>query len=114
MFLRVFRRWLESFVLPDPQVDTAAILRHNAAILSRAEADRERAACDICSGRSQYLCPICRTPISYHSHENDFLCDTHSFVNPIRVSDMAQMDGHGRCGITRVLRTQHERIKSAL
>ena len=61
--------------------------------------EREEAACDICSGRSKYFCPICKEPISTHTHENDFLCATHSFVNPIRESDGALISGDGCIGV---------------
>lgn len=56
-------------------------------------ADRE--TCDICSGRSRYLCPKCLEPLLNHSHENDFICATHSFVNPIREGDGAIINGDG-------------------
>ena len=51
--------------------------------------------CEICAG-VVYLCPICREPISEHSHENDFICKTHSFVNPIREHDGARINGDGQ------------------
>lgn len=57
-------------------------------------------ACDLCSGRSVYLCPHCREAISSHSHENDFICERHGFVSPVRESDGAIVNGDGRCGMT--------------
>ena len=62
----------------------------------REEAERERQACDICSGRSVYLCAHCQEPIQYHTHENDFSCARHGFINPIRLSDGARINGDGR------------------
>jgi hypothetical protein len=57
-------------------------------------AHREAQRCDICSGRAVYVCPICREPVS-HTHENDYMCRSHSFVNPIRLSDGATISGDG-------------------
>lgn len=66
-------------------------------------AARERQACDICSGRDTYLCPKCGGRITVHSHENDYICDTHGLVNPVRLSDAARISGDGRCGSARVM-----------
>lgn len=59
-------------------------------------ADRQAEQCEICNGTAVYLCPICREPVG-HSHENDFICETHSFVNPIRQHDGARISGDGSC-----------------
>lgn len=58
------------------------------------------AECEICNGTAVYLCPICGAPITNHSHENDFICATHSFVNPIRQNDGVRINGDGRCGVS--------------
>lgn len=52
--------------------------------------------CEICNGAAVYLCPHCKVPIESHSHENDYICATHSFVNPIRQVDGARINGDGR------------------
>lgn len=39
--------------------------------------------CDACDGRVLLLCPQCETPVS-HSHENDFICAEHGFVEAIK------------------------------
>lgn len=67
----------------------------------------ERAAltCDICLG-IRYECPECHAEIMVHSHEGDYACDTHSFVDPVRCFDGARIDGSGRVH-QRVLETTH-------
>lgn len=52
--------------------------------------------CELCNG-VVYLCPVCREPITTHSHENDYFCETHGFVNPIRQHDNARINGDGVC-----------------
>lgn len=59
--------------------------------------------CEMCAGQSRYLCVECREPIRTHTHENDFLCETHSFVNVIRERDGAILAGDGVCGVSRVI-----------
>lgn len=71
------------------------------AMMDRAAA-RNRAACDICAGRDVYRCPTCREPVG-HSHENDYICEVHGFVNPIRDSDGARISGDGQADRPRVL-----------
>lgn len=51
--------------------------------------------CPICDKTDVLRCPICRKPIELHSHEWDYMCDVHSFVNPVRDSDGAVVDGSG-------------------
>ena len=65
------------------------------AAVRRERATRERAECEICSGAAVYLCPICRRPIDNHSHENDYICEAHGFVNPVRESDDFRITGDG-------------------
>jgi hypothetical protein len=79
-----------------------AVRRRLGAIAAKRRAERERESCDICSGRSRYLCPTCREPVG-HSHENDYTCDAHGFVNPIRESDGARVIGDGSCSGTRTI-----------
>lgn len=71
------------------------------AAMDRAAA-RFAETCELCLGTAVYLCPKCREPISTHSHENDYLCEAHGFVNPIRQHDGARISGDGRCGALRV------------
>jgi hypothetical protein len=66
-------------------------------------AERQREDCEICNHTAVYICPECREPISDHSHENDYICKTHSFVSPIRLSDGAHISGDGQSGDVRVL-----------
>ena len=61
-------------------------------------AEHRRSRCELCNGTAIYLCPICRERITCHSHEGDFLCEVHSFVNPIRQHGGARINGLGRCG----------------
>lgn len=56
------------------------------AALDRA-ADRAASVCDLCAGRAVYRCPTCGEVVS-HSHENDYICDAHGFVNPIRDTNL--------------------------
>lgn len=64
---------------------------------------RNSEKCEICSGKAVYLCPTCMEPIESHSHENDFICKTHSFVTPIRQHDGARICGDGSPGPLRVV-----------
>lgn len=66
-------------------------------------AERQRTDCEICNGTAVYLCPYCKEPIRDHSHENDFICERHSFVSPIRQHDGARISGDGSCGSVRVI-----------
>ena len=61
-----------------------------------AAAARISAACEICRQTAVYLCPTCHAPIACHTHERDYLCDTHGFVNPVRESDGLSINGSGR------------------
>ena len=85
--MRAIRQWLGLELTPEQ----AAFVR---AWQQRRAQDIE-AACDICSGRAVYTCPYCHDPIKTHSHENDFLCERHGFINPIRSSDGAKINGDG-------------------
>lgn len=94
--------WLKSVVNapwvypPDYYADRDRRIKEAAERQGR-DRQRENDRCDICSGRSRYLCPICRVPIEMHTHENDYICETHSFVYPIRESDGKRINGDG-CG----------------
>ncbi len=52
--------------------------------------------CPICDKTDTLRCPVCRVPIESHSHERDYMCATHGFVNPIRDSDGQIVNGDGR------------------
>jgi hypothetical protein len=77
-----------------------------------AEMDREAewraATCEICHGTAVYLCPTCRVPIANHTHENDYICDTHGFVHPIRERDGARINGDGIPGSLSILGYEQE------
>lgn len=60
-------------------------------------ANKQRERCEICSRRAVYLCPKCGDKIARHSHENDFICRRHGFVNPVRQHDGARIVGDGGC-----------------
>ena len=60
-------------------------------------ARRNELSCEICSGRAVYLCPMCHVPIANHTHENDYSCKVHGFVNPVREADGVTMNGDGLC-----------------
>jgi hypothetical protein len=77
--------------------ETERRARHTYLAYLEERSEFERKSCEICNG-VVYLCPICRVPIEGHSHENDFICKTHSFVNPIREHDGARINGDGVCG----------------
>lgn len=59
--------------------------------------------CPMCDKSDVFLCPTCLKPITTHTHENDYLCEVHSFVNPIRQSDGKRVDGLGDPGLIRIL-----------
>lgn len=48
-------------------------------------------------GAEVYLCPKCGAKCDY-TDENDYICATHSFVNPIRQRDGAILSGNGHGG----------------
>lgn len=56
---------------------------------------RNASSCEICNRTAVYVCPICAVPVGDHTHEHDYICDTHGFVNPIRQHDGARIDGSG-------------------
>ena len=58
--------------------------------------------CEICSGKAVYTCPKCGAVVG-HTHESDYICDKHGFVNPIRDYDGARINGDGQCGSVTVL-----------
>lgn len=68
-----------------------------------AAAERMASTCELCSGATGYICPHCGDPIEWHSHENDYSCRVHGFVNPIRASDGRQIIGDGHPGPLRAL-----------
>lgn len=78
--------------------ESASVASVNArfAVMDR-QADRNGTTCEICNGTAVYLCPICREVIETHSHENDYICKTHSFVSPVRQKDGARISGDGGC-----------------
>ena len=47
--------------------------------------------CDVCAGTVKLFCPWCFREISSHSHEDDFICKQHSFVNPLTEDDLRSM-----------------------
>ena len=82
--------WFHAYL---EEKSVAGVNAMNAAMDRRAE-ENER-TCEICLGTAVYLCPTCRTPIATHSHEHDYLCDTHGFVDPIRQHDGVAINGGG-------------------
>lgn len=79
--------------LTDPETSE---INARMAAMDRA-ADRIAETCEICSGAAVYLCPTCRQPLTEHTHENDYYCETHGFVSPIRKHDGASINGDGSC-----------------
>ena len=65
-------------------------------------AARQASECEICSGKAVYTCPKCGAVVD-HTHENDYTCDIHGFVSPIRDYDGARICGDGQCGSPRAL-----------
>lgn len=74
---------------------TAASINTRMAQMDR-EVDRIAETCELCRGTAVYLCPQCRVPIGNHSHEHDYICDAHGFIDPIRASDGTTINGDGR------------------
>lgn len=54
-------------------------------------------------------CPKCRPwrEIDIYSDENDYICNVHDFVNPVR-ADGAIISGDGRCVMMRVVGQSRE------
>lgn len=57
--------------------------------------EANESACEICNKTAVYRCPKCSDEIETHSHENDYTCKTHGFVDPIR-EDGVRINGDGR------------------
>jgi hypothetical protein len=57
-----------------------------------------------CREFSTFLCPHCDPPrrLDGFTAENDYMCDVHGFVNPVR-PDGAVIVGDGQCGRPRVM-----------
>jgi len=53
------------------------------------------------------VCPQCRQPVNW-TYENDYICDTHGFVDALRPSDGALLSGDGQCGSVRVIGNIHD------
>lgn len=88
--------WLSFALEPSSRSDRALMAAYD-----RAAAANRR---DHLVDPHTYYCPYCdpRRPIDTLSFENDYACDVHGWVNPIR-DDGAIISGDGRPGRPRVI-----------
>lgn len=66
--------------------------------------------CPICAGE-RWVCPVCKKPITTHSHENDYICGTHGFVSPESEDGRFELVDSGSGNVPVVRRLPHERTR---